>query len=104
MNTPRFNRDWTRTAIPRSTSRRYPKWPRVADLGGLRDSKQSGRKRIFAIVSPPIPVRSGHKTVRHVLIFDNHPRTLRLLSATLAKADVDLALPTPLPHSLFGIA
>src|SRR5437016_13195832 len=104
MNTPRFNRDWTRTAIPRSTSRRYPKWLRVADLGGLRDSKQSGRKRTFAIVSPPIPVRSGRKTVGHILIFDNHPRSLRLLSETLAKADVDLASPRNPRHVVLGIA
>jgi hypothetical protein len=104
MNTPRFNRDWTRTAIPRSTSRRYPKWLRVADLGGLRDSKQSGRKRIFAIVSPPIPLGSGRKTVRHVWIFDNHTRSLRLLSETLAKDDVDLELPRNLRHVVLGIA
>ena len=104
MNTPRFNRDRTRTTTPRSTSRRYPKWLRVADLRGLHDSKQSGRKRTFAIVSPPIPVRSGRKTVRHVLIFDNHPRSLRLLSETLAKADVDLALPRNPRHVILGIA
>src|SRR5207244_750527 len=32
----------------------------------------SARKRTFAIVSPPIRVRSGRKTVRDVLIFDNY--------------------------------
>jgi hypothetical protein len=104
MNTPRFNRDWKRTAIPRSTSRRYPKWFRVADLGGLRDSKESGQKRTFAIVSPPIPVRSRRNTVRHVLIFDNHPKSLRLLSETLAKADADLALPRNPLNGILGMA
>ncbi len=104
MNTPRFNRDRTRTTTPRSTSRRYPKWLRVADLRGLRDSKQSGRKRTFAIVSPPIPVRSGRKTVRHVWIFDNHPTSLRLLSETLAKDDVDLELPRNPRHLILGMA
>ena len=104
MNTTRFDRDWTRTAIPRSISRRYRKWLRVADLRGLRDSKQSGRKRTFAIVSPPIPVRSGRKTVRHVWIFDNHPASLRLLSETLAKDDVDLELPRNPRHLILGMA
>src|SRR5436309_11942073 len=73
------------TTLFRSTSRRYPKWLRVADLGGLRDSKQSGRKRIFAIVSPPIPVRSGRKTVRHVWIFDNQDRKSTRLNSSHVK-------------------
>ncbi|PYK22874.1 MAG: hypothetical protein DME52_13675 [Verrucomicrobia bacterium] len=47
---------------------------------------------------------SGRKTVRHVSIFDNHPRSLRLLSKTLAKADVDLSLPRNPRHLVLGMA
>jgi len=39
-----------------------------------------GQKRIFAVVSRPLKTRG--KTVRHVLIFDNHPASLRLLVAS----------------------
>ena len=39
-----------------------------------------GQKRIFAVVSQPLKTRG--KTIRHVLIFDNHPSSLRLLVAT----------------------
>ena len=39
----------------------------------------SSPKRIFAIVSRPILTVIEGKTLRHVLIFDNHPDTLRLI-------------------------
>jgi hypothetical protein len=44
------------------------------------DATTRGQKRIFAVVSRPVTVRG--KTVRHVLIFDNDPASLRLLVAT----------------------
>jgi hypothetical protein len=44
------------------------------------DATTRGQKRIFAIMSGPVTVRG--KTVRHVLIFDNDPASLRLLVAT----------------------
>ena len=40
----------------------------------------SGQKKIFAIVAPPIPADVGGKTIRCILIFDNHPDSLRLVS------------------------
>jgi hypothetical protein len=43
------------------------------------------RSRIFVIVSRPIQLREGAAPIRRVLIFDDHPATLRLLN------DVDLA-------------
>ena len=43
----------------------------------LPDATTRGQKRIFAVVARPVTV-SG-KTVRHILIFDNHPGSLRLL-------------------------
>jgi len=36
-----------------------------------------GRKRIFVVVSRP--VTESEKTSRHIVIFDNHPASLRLL-------------------------
>ena len=43
------------------------------------------RPRISVIVSPPTQLRNGAAPIRRILIFDNHPATLRLLN------DVDLA-------------
>jgi len=45
-----------------------------------RDATTRGQKRIFAVVSRRLTTRG--KTVRHVLIFDNDPASLRLLFAT----------------------
>jgi hypothetical protein len=46
----------------------------------LQDATTRGQKRIFAVTSRPVTV--GGKTIRHILIFDNHPASLRLLVAT----------------------
>jgi hypothetical protein len=54
----------------------------MVELGCLRDSTSSGRKRIFAIVSRPIPTGVEGKTIRRILIFDNHPDSLRLVFET----------------------
>jgi hypothetical protein len=43
------------------------------------------RTRVFVIVSPPIRLREGAAPIRRVLIFDDHPATIRLLD------DVDRA-------------
>jgi hypothetical protein len=43
------------------------------------------RTRVFVIVSRPIRLREGAAPIRHVLIFDDQPATIRLL------ANVDLA-------------
>jgi hypothetical protein len=37
------------------------------------------RTRLFVIVSPPIRLREGAAPIRRVLIFDDHPATIRLL-------------------------
>jgi hypothetical protein len=86
MNTSRLNYG----AQSRPGVRKHAKWIRVEDFDGLCDSKSSGRKRTFAIVSPPIPVGSGCKAIRRVLIFDNHPDSLRLLPGYFQNCDVDL--------------
>jgi hypothetical protein len=46
----------------------------------LPDATTLGQKRIFVVASRPLTTRG--KKVRHVLIFDNHPASLRLLVAT----------------------
>ena len=43
------------------------------------------RTRVSVIVSPPIRLSDGAAPIRRVLIFDDHPATIRLLD------DVDLA-------------
>ena len=43
----------------------------------LPDATTRGRKRRFAVQSQLVTV-SG-KTIRHIVIFDNHPDSLRLL-------------------------
>ncbi len=43
----------------------------------LPDVATRGQTRIFAVVFRPVTV-SG-KTIRHIVIFDNHPDSLRLL-------------------------
>ena len=43
----------------------------------LPDTTTGGPKKIFAVVSRSVTV--GGKTTRHVLIFDDHPASLRLL-------------------------
>jgi hypothetical protein len=42
------------------------------------DVARSLQRRIFAIVSRPISIGVSGKTIRRVLIFDNHPASLRL--------------------------
>jgi hypothetical protein len=48
-------------------------------LSRLSGSASPGQKRIFAIVSPPIPASVEGKTIRRIVIFDNHPDSLRLV-------------------------
>ena len=55
----------------------------------LRNSGCPERRRIFAIVAPPKVDVSG-KAIRRILIFDNDPDSLRLVSRLDVRAD-DLA-------------
>jgi hypothetical protein len=43
----------------------------------LSDATTLGQKRIFVVASRP--VTESEKTIRHIVIFDNHPASLRLL-------------------------
>jgi len=94
MNTPRFNYDHNPGAASRPRARKSRKWIRVGHVSGpvLRDFAGS-RKKLFAIVAPPMPSDPGRKSARHILIFDNHPDSLRLVSQQNRNPDVDLAAP-----------
>ena len=74
------------------SAQRHLKWIRVSRIGSslLRDSASSSQKKIFAIVAPPMPGNSDGKTIRSILIFDNHPESLRLLYRQRSSPDVDL--------------
>ena len=43
----------------------------------LPDATTLGQKKIFVVASRP--VTEGEKTIRDIVIFDNHPDSLRLL-------------------------
>jgi hypothetical protein len=51
----------------------------MAELGSIRDSTISGEKTIFAIALRPIAVEVKGKAIRQIVIFDNHPDSLRLV-------------------------
>jgi hypothetical protein len=63
----------------------------IRDLS--REHSAGKKRRLFAIVSRPDSAASGPKQTRRVLVFDNHPDTLRLLFEGSASADIDLAPP-----------
>ncbi len=89
---PRFSYNRKPVAASRPRGRDFPKWIRVTHISGpvLDDSKGSVKKRIFAIVSRPISTEVEGKTLRRILIFDNHPDSLRLVSRLCVDPDVDL--------------
>ena len=89
MESSRFNYGSERREISRSARACYPRWIQIPQLDGLRDSTSSGRKRIFAIVSRPIPTGVEGKTIRRILIFDNHPDSLRLVFEPGVELDTD---------------
>jgi hypothetical protein len=61
----------------------------MPDLRSVRDAAGSSQKRIFAIVSRPIPSDVKGKTIRRILLFDNHPDSLRLILKPGANLDSD---------------
>jgi hypothetical protein len=93
MNVPRFNdeRGPNAPSPVRPGKYRHSNWIRVSHVGGpfLRDSGSPERRRIFAIVAPAKVDVSG-KAIRRILIFDNHPESLRLVSRLHVRPD-DLA-------------
>jgi hypothetical protein len=93
MNASRFNYDRKPGTASLSRGRELPKWIRVTHTSRpvLNDSKGSWQKRIFAIVSRPIPSEGEGKIIRRILIFDNHLDSLRLVSEFGADLDTEEA-------------
>lgn len=87
MNARRYNESGPPEVTSRIGFPKHTKWQRVADFTSVRKAVKSGRKRRFAIVSPLIPIRSTSKPMRRILIFDNHPNSLRLASKELNVED-----------------
>ena len=109
MKNPRFNNDRSPGSPSRLRPQNYlrPRWVQLAKIDNqvLGESTYSGTNRIFAIVTPPLPASSGGKTIRRILIFDNHPETLRLLYRQRPSPDVDLvaARRAGPAHLMFGL-
>ena len=61
----------------------------MAELGSVRDWTSSGEKRIFAIALRPIAAEVNGKGMRRIVIFDNHPDSLRLVLESGADIDSD---------------
>jgi len=93
MNIRQFNYECRPGAPSVRRPEKYsrPKWIRGSDIGGpfVRDSRSSGRARIFAVVAPPTRTSLGRKTIRQILIFDNHPDSLWLVSESGINLDSD---------------
>jgi len=89
MGSSRFNDGYRRRAISRSVTGGYSQWIRTPGLGYPSDSVNLGEKRIFAIVSPPIATTVDGKTMRRIVIFDNHPDSLRLVLQSGLNPDSD---------------
>jgi hypothetical protein len=106
MNTPWFNHDRKAdTTSSRASARKSPKWIQVSHIDGqmLSDSRDSGQKRIFAIVTMPFVLHG--KSVQRVLIFDNHPDSLRLAAEQYLNPDADSAASrhTSRSYIIFGL-
>ena len=63
-------------------------WRRTREIPGVRDQRRfdvtrdplgTTRPRVSVIISRPIRLREGAAPIRRVLIFDDHPATIRLL-------------------------
>jgi hypothetical protein len=103
MKTPRFNDGARPSAISRVRTQKHArlKWVPVSHFGdALLDLVGSGRKRIFAIMAPPLPAERGGKPLRRILIFDNHPASLRLISRQHPNQDLASLKLRPLRRDL----
>jgi hypothetical protein len=80
METPRFNGGARQRAISRPVIERHRKWIEIRDLKSLGNVARSPQRRIFAIVPRAKPNGPDGRMQRRILIFDNHPDSLRLLS------------------------
>ena len=89
MGSSQFKTGAERYAISRFTIEKYPRWIPMAELGSVRDWISSGEKRIFAIALRPIATEIKGQAIRRIVIFDNHPDSLRLALESGVKLESD---------------
>jgi len=89
MDSSQFKNGSGRYAISRFAIEKYPRWIPMAEFDSVCDSPSSGKKTIFAIVSRPIAAQLKGKAIRRIVIFDNHPDSLRLVLESGADIDSD---------------
>lgn len=89
MDSLQFERGARRYTISGVAIENHRRWIPLAELSSVRDSTSSGKKRIFAIVSRPIAEESNGKAIRRIVIFDNHPKSLRLVLESGVNLDTD---------------
>jgi hypothetical protein len=85
MNASRFRvEEKTERLRPRRSSQRQVKWVALEKSRSVRElaakAAKTPKRRLFALVSRPQPSNSDTQPIRRILIFDNHPATLRLLA------------------------
>ena len=61
----------------------------MAELGSVPDWTSSGEKKIFAIALRPIAAEVKGKAIQRIVIFDNHPDSLRLVLYSLGGVGSD---------------
>jgi hypothetical protein len=89
MDSSQFKSAAGRFAISHFTIENYPRWIPMAEFDCVTNSTSSGEKRIFAIVSRPIAAERKGKAIRRIVIFDNHPDSLRLVLESGVELDRD---------------
>jgi hypothetical protein len=90
MKSSRFN-GGSKPGISRSENRHFDQPIDLSELDFSSARFRSGKKRIFTIVCRKTAARIGARTTTSILIFDNHPATLRLLES----AHLNPAVATP---------
>ena len=93
MNAPRFGKQQPAEVMPRLSPAPGIAWVPLARtigprIGGLVGEVWSSEDRsLLALVSHPAPSSPGTPPTARVLIFDNHPDTVRLLATSLPAAE-----------------
>ena len=78
-----------RYALSRFVIENCRRWIPLAGPSSVRDSTSSDENRIFAIVSRPGAEQINGKAIRRIVIFDNHPESVRLVLGSGIASDND---------------
>jgi hypothetical protein len=96
MNAPRYERSQGAGSRLGSSAPSRPNWVRVSGMDSqtLRElASKPSKRRLFAIVRRAEPSAPESKEQRRILLFDNHPDTLRLLFEERPKSKPGVAAP-----------